>query len=142
MGFRYRRSISVGKFFRINISTRGIGYSVGVPGMRYTRAANGSRYTTYSIPGTGLSYRQTHNGSQNSTSSGIISSTNIESASISNFRDAEAADLLAALDRAVMLENLSVVLLLFGFLFFCLFVFCICVVFDIWMCRVSIGYIF
>lgn len=120
MGLRYRQSIRVGKFFRINISTRGIGYSVGVPGMRYTRAANGSTYTTYSIPGTGISYRQSHNKPQNTqpANSGVISETTIESASIDNFRDTEATDLLKALDKAVNFDKSSTALILCG-IFFC-----------------------
>lgn len=56
MGWRYRKSINVGLGFRINISKSGIGYSWGVPGYRKTWEANGGTKTTYSIPGTGLSY--------------------------------------------------------------------------------------
>ncbi len=55
MGFRLRKSIRMGGF-RINLSKSGIGYSFGVPGLRYTKMANGRDRTTYSIPGTGLSY--------------------------------------------------------------------------------------
>lgn len=58
MGLRFRKSISLGKHFRLNFSTKGIGYSIGGKGFRYTRSANGKHYSTYSIPGTGLSYRQ------------------------------------------------------------------------------------
>ena len=56
MGWRYRKSINVGLGFRINISKNGIGYSWGGPGYRKTWKANGGTRTTYSIPGTGLSY--------------------------------------------------------------------------------------
>lgn len=56
MGWRYRKSINVGLGFRINISKSGIGYSWGGPGYRKTWKANGGTRTTYSIPGTGLSY--------------------------------------------------------------------------------------
>lgn len=119
MGFRYRQSISVGKFFRINISTRGIGYSVGIPGMRYTHSANGSRYTTYSIPGTGISYRQSHgrNNTNNyiqPTTDGVVSRAEIESADINNFRSAEETELLKALDRAADSNTSSIALILFG----------------------------
>lgn len=55
MGLRFRKSINLGGF-RINISKSGIGYSFGVPGMRYTKKAKGGTRTTLSIPGTGLSY--------------------------------------------------------------------------------------
>ena len=56
MGFRFRKSISVGKFGRINISKSGIGYSVGTKGLRFTKTATGKNRTTASIPGTGISY--------------------------------------------------------------------------------------
>jgi hypothetical protein len=54
MGFRFRKSY--GKFFRINLSKTGVGYSVGIKGARYTKMANGRNRTTFSAPGTGLSY--------------------------------------------------------------------------------------
>ena len=56
MGFRFKKSISVGKFGRINISKSGIGYSVGTKGLRFTKTATEKNRTTASIPGTGISY--------------------------------------------------------------------------------------
>lgn len=56
MGFRLRKSINLGGGFKINLSKSGIGYSWGIPGLRFTKMANGKQRTTYSIPGTGLSY--------------------------------------------------------------------------------------
>lgn len=56
MGYRFRKSINLGGGFRINLSKSGIGYSWGVPGMRYTKLANKRERYTYSIPGTGISY--------------------------------------------------------------------------------------
>ncbi|MDX9866236.1 MAG: DUF4236 domain-containing protein [Anaerolineaceae bacterium] len=55
MGLRFRKSINLGKFFRINISKSGIGTSSGVKGFRVSRGPRGTR-TTVSIPGTGVSY--------------------------------------------------------------------------------------
>lgn len=55
MGFRYRRSVKLGGL-RINFSKSGIGYSYGVKGLRYTKAAKGKDRVTASIPGTGISY--------------------------------------------------------------------------------------
>lgn len=55
MGFRFRKSTKVGPF-RLNVSKSGVGWSVGVPGLRYTKKANGGNRTTASIPGTGISY--------------------------------------------------------------------------------------
>lgn len=56
MGFRFRKSIPIGKHFRINLSKSGVGYSWGVKGVRFTKAANGKNRTTLSVPGTGISY--------------------------------------------------------------------------------------
>jgi hypothetical protein len=56
MGFYYRKSIGLGPF-RVNLSKSGVGYSVGAPGLRTGVSARGRRYTTFSVPGTGLGYR-------------------------------------------------------------------------------------
>lgn len=58
MGFRFRKSVRLGKSVRLNFSSKGMGYSIGRKGFRYTKSANGKHYNTYSIPGTGISYRQ------------------------------------------------------------------------------------
>lgn len=55
MGVRFRKSINLG-IFRVNASKSGLGWSVGVPGARYTQMANGRTRTTASIPGTGVSW--------------------------------------------------------------------------------------
>jgi len=55
MAFTFRKSFSLGPF-RINISKNGIGWSVGVPGYRRSVSATGKKRTTYSIPGTGMSW--------------------------------------------------------------------------------------
>ena len=65
MGFRYRKSLNLGLGFRINLSKTGIGYSWGVPGYRITKMANGGNRTTYSLPGTGLSYVEQSGGGKN-----------------------------------------------------------------------------
>lgn len=56
MGFIFRRSVKMGPF-RINFSKSGIGVSAGVPGFRVTQSSTGRRYTTFNVPGSGLSYR-------------------------------------------------------------------------------------
>ena len=58
MGFYYRKSIRVGPF-RVNMSKSGVGYSVGGPGFRTGVSSRGRRYSTFSIPGTGIGYRKT-----------------------------------------------------------------------------------
>ncbi|MGK5553611.1 DUF4236 domain-containing protein [Actinomadura kijaniata] len=57
MGWSYRKSLKVGPF-RINLSRRGVGHSVGGRGARYTRGADGRKHVTFRIPGTGLSWRR------------------------------------------------------------------------------------
>lgn len=56
MGLRFRKSINIGKGFRINLSKSGIGYSWGTKGFRTTKTATGKNRNTYTIPGTGISY--------------------------------------------------------------------------------------
>jgi len=130
MGFRYRKSIRVGKFFRINVSKSGIGYSFGVPGARVTHSANGRVTTTVGIPGTGLSYSQSytpnHNTSHNNRSSnsqqalpdnGIGPEMLIESASIENFQPAEMQDLIKALKNARAINTMGNVFAVIGIVF-------------------------
>ena len=56
MGFTYRKSIALGPF-RINLSKSGVGFSLGAPGVRTGVSAEGKRYTTFNIPGTGIGYK-------------------------------------------------------------------------------------
>ncbi len=56
MGFYYRKSARLGPF-RVNLSKSGVGYSVGGRGFRTGVSARGRRYTTFSLPGTGMGYR-------------------------------------------------------------------------------------
>lgn len=62
MGLRFRKSKKVGPF-RVNISQKGVGWSVGVPGLRYTKKAGGGSRVTASVPGTGISYVKESGGS-------------------------------------------------------------------------------
>ena len=61
MGFRFNKSIRIGKNFRINLSKSGIGYSYGVKGYRITKTAKGNIRHTISMPGTGISYIKEYN---------------------------------------------------------------------------------
>jgi len=56
MGFYYRKSVNLGPF-RVNLSKRGLGYSVGGRGFRTGVSAGGRRYSSFSLPGTGMGYR-------------------------------------------------------------------------------------
>ena len=57
MGWSFRKTIGVGPF-RVSVGKTGVGYSVGGRGFRVGTNAKGRKYTTFSIPGTGLSYRK------------------------------------------------------------------------------------
>ncbi len=57
MGFTYRKSINLGPF-RVNLSKSGLGYSVGGRGFRVGTTSRGRKYTSFSIPGTGVGYRK------------------------------------------------------------------------------------
>jgi hypothetical protein len=57
MGLNFRKSLSIGKLFRINFSKGGIGVSAGVKGARVSLGKNGVRETV-SLPGTGLSWTE------------------------------------------------------------------------------------
>lgn len=59
MGLRIRKSVKFGPF-RLNFSKSGVGYSFGGKGFRVTKRADGGVQSTASIPGTGISYTQTH----------------------------------------------------------------------------------
>lgn len=66
MGWTFRKSINLGCGVRINLSKSGVGYSFGVPGARITRSPDGTIRRTTSIPGTGVSHRETISGPTNS----------------------------------------------------------------------------
>lgn len=61
MGFTFRRSMNLGPF-RVNLSRGGVGWSVGGRGFRTGRSGRGRKYTTISIPGTGVGYRTSSRG--------------------------------------------------------------------------------
>lgn len=59
MGLNFRKSVSLGKGLRLNLSKSGVGASWGIPGFRVSKTATGQTRTTVGIPGTGLSYTNT-----------------------------------------------------------------------------------
>lgn len=52
----FRKSLRMGPF-RVTLSKRGLSYSAGVKGARVTKRVDGKVQRTFSIPGTGISYR-------------------------------------------------------------------------------------
>lgn len=117
MGWRYRKSINLGLGFRINLSKSGIGYSWGVPGYRITKMANGGRRTTYSIPGTGISYVE-QNGKNSSSTDGLYLGNEevFENVPISDFCKNDI--ILKKFNKVALLDRLSNFLLLLTFLFY------------------------
>ena len=61
MGFNFRKSISLGKLFKFNLSKSGASVSFGRKGFRQSIGTSGNARTTISLPGTGLSYSKSIN---------------------------------------------------------------------------------
>lgn len=57
MGLNFRKSINLGKGFKLNIGKGSVGISGGVKGARVSVNSKGRKTATFSIPGTGISYR-------------------------------------------------------------------------------------
>lgn len=55
MGFRFRQTLRLGRFLRINLSKGGASASVGRPGATFNVGPRGSKVTA-GLPGTGMSY--------------------------------------------------------------------------------------
>ncbi len=133
MGFRFRKSINLGGGFKINLSKSGIGYSWGTKGYRISRTARGTTRRTYSIPGTGISYvdessgrNRNRNRSQRRNQNRITQPSQrqipqptynqtperaIESADISQFKEAEEGTVSDALERTIRLNFIGTILL-------------------------------
>jgi hypothetical protein len=58
MGFRFQRRIKVLRGITVNVSKSGVGVSVGGRGFHTGIDSKGRRYTSGSLPGTGLSWRE------------------------------------------------------------------------------------
>lgn len=56
---RFRRSAGLGGGFRLNVTKRGVGVSVGRRGLRRSWHSTGRRTSTVGLPGTGLSWQKT-----------------------------------------------------------------------------------
>jgi len=55
MGFRFRKVFTSGPI-RSTFSGKGIGWSIGLPGLRFGIAAGGRLYITVGLPGSGLCF--------------------------------------------------------------------------------------
>lgn len=56
MGFRFYKSVSLGKGIRITASKSGLGIGAGLPGLRYSVHSSGRTRRTMSVPGSGVSH--------------------------------------------------------------------------------------
>ena len=78
MGFRFRRSIRIGKGLRLNLSKSGVSLSAGGRGASFNIGPRGTS-STVGIPGTGLSYRSSSSGTR-SRSKGVSAASSASSA--------------------------------------------------------------
>jgi hypothetical protein len=62
MGFRFSRRIKIIPGITLNVSKSGVSTSVGVKGAHVTLGGPRGTRTTVGIPGTGISYTETHKG--------------------------------------------------------------------------------
>jgi tetratricopeptide (TPR) repeat protein len=58
VGFRFYKSVGLGRGVRLNLSKTGVGTSAGIPGLRYSVHSSGRSTRTAGLPGTGLYYRK------------------------------------------------------------------------------------
>jgi hypothetical protein len=58
VGFRFQRRIKILPGLAINISKSGVGFSAGGRGFHVGIDSKGRRYTSASLPGTGISWRE------------------------------------------------------------------------------------
>lgn len=122
MGVRFRKSINLGGGFRVNISKSGIGYSWGVKGVRLTKTARGTKRSTLSIPGTGISYvseegkkrnsqAQGHSASGQSAQTLLTNETSTEVVNVKNFQPVEYKELIDNITKVRRYNLLSTILI-------------------------------
>ena len=118
MGLRVRKSINLGGGFRVNISKSGIGYSWGVPGYRITKTAQGKTRTSYSIPGTGISYVSESSSSGGNSAPKVQASAmptentvDLDIGDIHDYQTVEYSDFIKAIKKCNKLNKLSNMLL-------------------------------
>ena len=119
MGLRYRKSVNLGGGFRVNLSTKGIGYSWGVKGYRITKTADGRTRQTASIPGTGISYVEEHGPKRRSAARPAPVPKNplddysdiktVKSADAMSLRSSEYEELFKSMKRAKLIRIAAVI---------------------------------
>jgi len=85
MGLRFKKSVKLGKGFKLNVSKSGLSVSAGVKGARISANSKGRVTGTVGLPGTGLSYSSTLNSkSKVKANYSNIQSDNTDSSNLSN----------------------------------------------------------
>lgn len=111
MGLSFRKSLNIGPF-RFNLSTRGIGASVGVPGFR---VGTGPRGQYVSVSSHGLTYRTTAGGRRRPgdhvTQDVDGELLELSSGSVENMTDTSAAEHVNVLNQASQRRRWPIVLL-------------------------------
>ena len=70
--FQFRKRIRIAKGVSLNLSKRGAGFSAGPRGAKISRSADGRLTGSAGIPGSGVSYRRSLNGTNDSESDDFI----------------------------------------------------------------------
>ena len=65
MSWRWRKSFNRGPL-RTTFSKKGVGHSIGIPGLRFGRSSTGKLYMSFGIPGTGLYWQKYFGSKKNS----------------------------------------------------------------------------
>ena len=105
MGYNFRKSINLGKGFKINLSKSGIGYSFKVPYGRVTKTASGK--VNYNYTGEKLKGKRFQN-----KNSSVDTMTDIDSADIENFRVAEYCEIINKISILLWINRISNILIL------------------------------
>ncbi|MFO3717345.1 DUF4236 domain-containing protein [Anaerococcus sp. ENR1011] len=125
MGIRYRKSINLGKGFRINMSKTGPGFSWGGKGFRITRTANGNIRGSAYIPGTGIGYQKDFGnphkkitGNKNKPAKGKNESKDsiFYKSDIGSIHSSDMADVLAATNKNRTYKYTAIALIIIGLL--------------------------
>lgn len=150
MGLRLRKSINLGLGFRINLSKSGVGYSWGFPGYRATKLANGGNRTTYSLPGSGISYvEQSGKKSPKSSDGDLMLGDRIVFENIPIDEIEKNDPILKEINKVVKINRIANILIILGFLSVSSPYYLICLILGIiikliilWNMKISLSYSF
>lgn len=66
MGFKFRKSVKIAPGVKLNLNKKSVGVTFGGKGAHYTVNSSGKKTTSMGVPGTGLYYSNTSNGTSSS----------------------------------------------------------------------------